>query len=239
MRYLGSKNRISKHLKPIIEKELQGKEMYIEPFVGGANMIDKIDFGNKVGSDINEYLIELLIKARDNAEDLPTNIPEELYTKVKNNKGAYSKWYVGCIGFCATFGAKWFGGYARDKKTGRDIPKETVNNLIKQAPNLKGIDFRHGGYEQYEDVKNAVIYCDIPYKGTTKYKNDFDYENFFSFVKSLDKSNTVLVSEYNIDDEEFEQIWAKEVKVNIDKNNITSKREKLYKLKENKNEKRN
>lgn len=231
MRYLGSKNRISKQLKPIIEKELHGKELYIEPFVGGANMIDKIDFDNKIGSDINEYLIELLKKVRDNVEDLPTNISEELYVKVKYNKESYSKWYVGCIGFCATFGARWFEGYARDRKTGRDIPREGVNNLIKQAPQLKGIDFRHGGYEQYKDVKNAVIYCDIPYQGTTRYKDSFDQEKFFNFIKGLDKSNTILVSEYNINDECFEQIWEKEVKVNIDKKNITTKREKLYKLK--------
>lgn len=231
MKYLGSKNRISKQLKPIIEKELQGKELYIEPFVGGANMIDKIDFENKIGSDINEYLIELLIKVRDNVEDLPSDISEELYNKVKDNKEGYSKWFVGCVGFCATFGAKWFGGYARDKKTGRNIPKEGLNNLIKQAPSLKNIDFRHGGYEQYKNVKNAVIYCDIPYQGTTKYKDGFDHEKFFNFVKRLDKSNTILVSEYNITDDDFEKIWEKEVKVNIDKKNITTKNEKLYKLK--------
>ena len=231
MKYLGSKNRISKQIKPIIEKELQGKELYIEPFVGGANMIDKIDFGNKIGSDINEYLIELLKKVRDNVEELPTNIPEELYIKVRDNKDSYSKWYVGCIGFCATFGAKWFGGYARDRKTGRDLAREGVNNLIKQAPQLKGIDFRHGSYEQYKDVKNAVIYCDIPYQRTTKYKDGFDHEKFFSFIKELDKSNTILVSEYNINDEYFDKIWEKSVKVNVDKKSVTNKREKLYKLK--------
>lgn len=231
MRYLGSKSRISKHLKPIIEKELQGKELYIEPFVGGANMIDEIDFENKIGSDINEYLIELLKKVRDDVKGLPEEITEDMYIKVKDNKGAYSKWFVGCVGFCATFGAKWFGGYARDKKTGRNIPKESINNLVKQAPKLEGIDFRHGGYEQYKDVKNAVIYCDIPYQGTTKYKHDFDHEKFFNFIKELDKSNTILVSEYDIKDDDFEKIWEKEVKVNVDKKNITNKTEKLYKLK--------
>lgn len=232
MNYLGSKRRIAKHLKPIIEKELQGKEMYIEPFVGGANMIDKIDFDNKIGSDINEYLIELLIKARDNVEDLPETIPEELYNKVKNNKEGYNKWYVGCIGFCATFGAKWFGGFGRDGD--KDIPAQRIRALKKQAPELKGIDFRRGGYEQYKDVKNAVIYCDIPYRGTTKYKNGFDHEKFFNFVKGLDKSNTILVSEYNINDEDFEQVWEKEVKVNVDGKSVSNKNEKLYKLKEHK-----
>lgn len=235
MNYLGSKRRIAKYLKPIIEKELQGKELYIEPFVGGANMIDKIDFENKIGSDINEYLIELLLKARDNVEDLPITIPEELYIKVRDNKEGYSKWYVGCVGFCAAFGAKWFGGYARDKKTGKDIPAERIRGLKKQAPLLENIEFKHGGYKQYKDVKNAVIYCDIPYQGTTKYKDEFDHEKFFNFVKSLDRSNTILVSEYNIEDEDFEQIWEKELKVKVDKKSVTTKNEKLYKLKKGTN----
>ncbi len=234
MRYLGSKNRISKCLKPIIEKELQGKDLYIEPFVGGANMIDKIDFENKIGSDIDEYLIELLKKVRDNVEELPEEITEELYIKVRDNKDEYSKWFVGCVGFCATFGAKWFGGYARDRKTGRNIPLEGLRNLVKQAPDLKGIDFRYGSYEQYKDVKNAVIYCDIPYKDTTKYKNSFDHDIFFDFVKSLDKSNTILISEYNIDDSDFELIWSKEVNIKVDKASRKQRNEKLYKLKGNK-----
>lgn len=48
MKYLGSKNKIAKYLKPIIESYLtEDKEFYIEPFVGGANMIDKIEFNKK------------------------------------------------------------------------------------------------------------------------------------------------------------------------------------------------
>ena len=43
MVYQGSKNKISKYLKPIIESYLKDGMLYVEPFVGGANMIDKID----------------------------------------------------------------------------------------------------------------------------------------------------------------------------------------------------
>lgn len=49
------------------------------------------------------------------------------------------------MGFNATFGAKYFGGYARgykeDKKTPRDIPNEALRNLLTQAPNLKDVKF--------------------------------------------------------------------------------------------------
>lgn len=41
MQYLGSKNKISKHILPILLEYLDDRT-YVEPFVGGANMIDKI-----------------------------------------------------------------------------------------------------------------------------------------------------------------------------------------------------
>ena len=42
MKYMGSKNRLSKELVPIIQKYIDSNnsKLYIEPFVGGANIID-------------------------------------------------------------------------------------------------------------------------------------------------------------------------------------------------------
>ena len=82
MQYVGSKNRISKELAPIIQSYISEETtFYIEPFVGGANMIDKIKFKNKIGSDIHEELIELLKYTQNNK--LPTTISEEEYIEVK------------------------------------------------------------------------------------------------------------------------------------------------------------
>lgn len=62
MKYMGSKSRIAKQIVPIIQSgiERDGRDSYIEPFVGGANVIDKIKCKYRVGFDINEYLIALL-----------------------------------------------------------------------------------------------------------------------------------------------------------------------------------
>ena len=235
MKYVGSKNRIAKHIIPFIQKELIGKDLYIEPFVGGANMIDKVNFGKKIGSDINEYLIDLLkyVQCLDN--ELPKEITEDEYNRVKNNKESYEKWYVALVGFCATFGAKWFGGYARgfkaDKVTPRNIPEESIKNLQNQRVNLKGIDFKHGSYEMYSDVKNALIYCDIPYKSTLSYKDKFEHDKFYDWCKKLVKNNnTILISEYNMPDE-FECIFEFKTKVGIDKKSHSERTEKLFILK--------
>ena len=50
MIYMGSKNRLSKQIVPIIQNYIdKGCNCYLEPFVGGANIIDKIECDNKCG----------------------------------------------------------------------------------------------------------------------------------------------------------------------------------------------
>ena len=81
-----------------------------------------------------------------------------------------------------------------------------------------------------------VIYCDIPYKNTTKYSvNSFPYDEFYKWAIEMAKDNIVLISEYDMP-EEFKCIWQKETKVNFDSNRKSNedknKRiEKLFKLK--------
>lgn len=50
MKYVGSKNRLAKQLAPIIQSYIDTSNCkgYIEPFVGGANMIDKIKCDKKI-----------------------------------------------------------------------------------------------------------------------------------------------------------------------------------------------
>ena len=164
---------------------------------------------------------------------LPTTISEEEYKKVKNNKEDYEKWYVGLVGFCGSFGAKYFGGFAR-RKNGDDVPAQAIRSVEKQRKNLKNIKFKHCSFTQInKNISNYVIYCDPPYRNTTKYKTEiFPYEEFYNWCREMSKNNTVLISEYNMPDD-FECIWQKETKVNFDSNRKqkeeTNKRiEKLF-----------
>ncbi|MGL6009565.1 MAG: DNA adenine methylase [Culicoidibacterales bacterium] len=237
MVYLGSKNRISKYLKPIIESYITEEiNVYVEPFVGGANMIDKIDFHTKIGYDNNKYLIALLKQAQSDMSVFPETISEEEYKKVKNEKDSYEDWYVALVGFCASFGSKWFGGYARVHKNNHGLIDlcviSGIKNLKKQAPNLKNIIFNSESYDsiQYEDVPKMLIYCDPPYAGTTKYHNVFDHEKFYEWCKNVTQhGHTILISEYNMPDE-FTCIWEKEHSCKINGKNMknTKRTEKLY-----------
>lgn len=242
MQYVGSKNRISKELAPIIQSYItEDTVAYIEPFVGGANMIDKIKHHTKIGSDLHKELIALHNYNKNNSELLPKTVSEEEYIHVKNNREQYDNWYVGLVGFCASFGAKYFGGYARGYKsdgiTPRDVPNEAIRNLQKQAPNLEGIIFECKSFTDYNpsDYKNCVFYLDPPYRNTLSYKTGkFPYEEFDKWAIELSKNNTVLISEYEMPEDKFECIWSKDVKVGISSvGNIKNKKrvEKLFKVK--------
>ena len=125
MKYVGSKNRISKELAPIIQSYItEDTKGYLEPFVGGANMIDKIKHYNRIGCDIHKELIALLNKAKNDVDSIPDEITEEEYKLVKDNKSNYEDWYVGLVGFCASFGAIYFSTYARDKKVIENVQKK-------------------------------------------------------------------------------------------------------------------
>lgn len=228
MVYMGSKNRIAKELIPIITKDLKPNQWYVEPFVGGANMIDKIEHPYKLGADNNKYLIALL-KAVQNGQELPEYINKDEYIAVKTNKDNYPDWYVGFVGFVSSFRAKFFGGYSGycTTKTGiqRNYIKERINNILKQ--NLDGIKLVCSAYDALDIPANSIIYCDPPYNGTTKYKDSFDSDAFWQWCRDKAKEgHTVYVSEYNAP-EDFKCIWEKQINSNLGGTSKTAT-EKLF-----------
>lgn len=237
MQYVGSKNRLSKELAPIIQSYITDETVaYIEPFVGGANMIDKIKHHNKIGSDAHKELIALHNYNKNNAYLIPNTISEEEYNKVKQNQDSYAAWCVGLVGFCGSFGAKYFGGFAR-RSNGDDVPAQAIRSLKKQSKNIQDVIFEHKSFLDYnpDEYKNCVFYLDPPYRKTLSYSTgNFPYEEFDKWAIELAKNNTVLISEYEMPEDKFECIWSKEVKVNISaQGDIKNKKrvEKLFKVK--------
>ena len=85
-----------------------------------------------------------------------------------------------------------------------------------------------------EKIKGYVIYCDPPYRNTTKYETEkFPYEKFYDWCVEMAENNVVLISEYNMSEDRFKCIWEKKHKVLIDrnkKNNDNIRIEKLFKV---------
>lgn len=215
MIYMGSKNRIAKYILPIILKDRQPGQWYVEPFCGGCNSIDKVD-GNRIANDSNEYLIAFL----QYLSNLPSNLPyitEELYKDIQQNKHKYENWLVGYAAFSFSFGGKYFGGYRRDKKGIDKKDNEAIQNqarsksLLKQSVNLHGIKFYNVNYSDLVIPNNSIIYCDPPYRGTTKYKDDFDHDKFWEWCREkVKEGHAIYVSEYNAPDD-FKCVWEMEL----------------------------
>lgn len=195
-------------------------------------MLDKIRCQTRIGNDIHKELIALL-NAVQGGWIPPETITEKEYNAVRLNKNNYPDYYVGLVGFCATFGSKWFGGYARGSKpdgTLRDIPNEAIRNLMKQVPLIKDIELTSNDYRNIDMDKfnNALIYCDPPYRGTTKYATEtFDYEYFYDWCRKVVKNNIVCVSEYSMPSD-FKCIWRKEVTTSLKVHKHEDRTEKLY-----------
>jgi DNA adenine methylase len=237
MKYMGSKARVAKEISAILNEELkQNPDYYIEPFVGGANLIDHILYDKKVAMDSNKYLIGMW-KALLNGWNPPENITKAEYECIRDNKDKYPDEIVAFAGFVATYNAKWFGGYAgivqTKEGTTRNYYDEARRNILKQVPKLEGVYFINRKYQEFNlaKLKNCVIYCDPPYMNSTQYKDEFCHTEFWEWVRIVSKTNKVYVSEYNAPDD-FICIWQKELTTTLDKSSRKVDIEKLFVFKE-------
>jgi DNA adenine methylase len=219
LKYTGSKARISKEISDIINNIIKKNNIinYIEPFVGGANLIENILCQNKYGYDNNEYLISLW-NALLNGYEPPSFIDKETYQKIKENRNDYPKELVGVAGICASYNGVWFGSYGgySPTKTGKDrnYYAEAVRNVKNQLPKLKNIKFSTRNYYdlKIEKMNNCFVYCDPPYAQNKTLYDDkgFNHAQFWEWVRKLSLNNYVLTSEYQAPND-FKIIWEKQL----------------------------
>lgn len=239
MKYMGSKYRIAKHLVPILLNHMTPGMDYVEPFVGGANIIDKIPGNNRrIGYDNNPYLIAMF-RELQSGRSFPMDIDKSLYDAARhvyNGRETEFKHIMemdeamlGWIGFMASANGRFFDGGFSGKshtKTGiiRDYVSESIRNVM--AQDLSGIIFRHSDYKDIVLEKPSLIYCDPPYRGTKQYDTSkgFDYDFFYQWCRlKKQEGHTVIVSEYSMPDD-FVCIWEKEVSSSLKANGQISGR---------------
>jgi len=83
---MGSKNRIAKYILPIMlaEAEKNNITTWVEPFVGGGNMIDKVpESYTRIGYDLNSHTIAAMLGIRDFVEQFPESVTEDYYKSLK------------------------------------------------------------------------------------------------------------------------------------------------------------
>lgn len=209
MKYMGSKNRIAKEILPIMLKNRNGMD-WVEPFVGGGNMIDKVD-GRRIGYDANKYAIQALISIRDYLDYLPKNNLEFNEFDYKNLRLSDEYKHKGYAGFAFSYGGKWMGGWSRNKTKSRDYVNESYRNAQRQSVALQGCFFVCKPYNYIDISHPSLIYCDPPYAGTTGYKNSFNHEDFWNWCREkTSDGHLVFISEYNAPDD-FISIYEKKI----------------------------
>ena len=215
MRYFGGKAKIAKELSVFLQSKIIPNQTFVDLFCGSCNVVSKIQAKERIANDLHKELIALH-KAVQQGWIPPEEISEQEYKLLKYDlDGNYSDHLRGFVGFGLSYGGKWFGGYARNYERVRNYSIESWNSLKRKHENLVDVHFTNLNYSQVEIPSNSLVYCDIPYKNTTKYSTDsFDHSSFYSWCKDMKaKGHDVVVSEYlcNVP-EGWEVVWKHEGK---------------------------
>lgn len=223
MKYMGGKSRTAKYIVPIIESMMRPGQCYVEPFVGGANIVSKIA-GPRKASDSNEYLI-CMYKALQSGWTPPDNVGESMYMEFKHAKPMSPM--TAFIGFGCSFGGKWFAGYARPSGK-RNYCGESSRGLINKSKLIQGVEFTCSTYEMIDIPAESFIYCDPPYLGTQKYLDKIDYNDFWDWCRAMSwRGHDVLVSEQNAP-ADFSCVWEMNVSRTLNVAKAKTATEKLF-----------
>lgn len=239
MIYLGSKSRIANNLLLFLLSSLKKGQCYVEPFCGGCSVIQGVPMDHRrIANDNNRYLIAMWKALTMTGWKPPTLIEKPYYDEVRAsyhaNDGKYDDATIGWVGFMASRNGRFFdGGYSGHNSGGRDYISESIRNIKKQIPELQGIEWQTGSYEQMTIPEGSLIYCDPPYKGTKTYSTSthFDYPGFYDWCRTkASEGHTVLVSEYSMPPD-FIPVWSKTVTVSMAPKATYHPIETLYQLK--------
>ena len=213
MQYFGGKAKIAKELSVFLQSKIEPNQTFVDLFCGSCNIVSKIKADKRIANDLHKELIALHIAVQQGWIP-PEEISEQEYKLLKYDlDGNYSDHMRGFVGFGLSYGGKWFGGYARNYERVRNYSIESWNSLKRKHENLIDVNFTNLNYSQVEIPDVSLIYCDIPYKDTTKYSTgSFDHEAFYSYAKQKQsEGHVVYVSEYEHNvPEGWEVIWRYE-----------------------------
>lgn len=194
MKYMGSKARIAPEIMPIILDGRKEGQFYVEPFCGGCNSLQHVT-GNRIGSDLNKYLIAMW-KGLQSDEPRPRVITEQMYhqARIDRRNGcneSFSDFMIGWIGFMASYNGRFFEGYSGNYPY-RDYIRESIDNIERQISTIQDVHFFCCDYNALQIPDESIIYCDIPYKHTTSYKNPkgFNHDVFWDWCALQKKEDT-------------------------------------------------
>jgi site-specific DNA-adenine methylase len=190
-----------------------------EPFCGGgAVTLALAKAGFKVhASDSHEDLI-LMWQALMRGETEPfADVTEAEYAALKTAAPSARR---GFVGFGASFGGHWWGGFGRDNKHGAGHqPFEEARRFLQR---LLGLDITFTLADYTSTPDRVLVYADPPYRGTKPYKGapTFDHAAFWSWVRR--RRGPTFVSELS-GPNDIDIVWRKLHKSQNASNSPTTK----------------
>lgn len=231
---MGSKARVVKELMPIILKDRQPHQWFVDMFCGGGSMAQNAG-GNVIANDKNKYLVAVFQGLQEGREGM-RHIPREMYNRAREEFKAgineeFDDFDLGWIGLLASFRGKFYGGYSgHNVVESKDYITKAIENVDRQAPYIQDIHFMSNSYEDYVFTEPCIIYCDPPYIGTTGYRValDFDHEHFWQWCRERTmEGHQVFISEYEAP-ADFACIWEKQIANTLATGSASVATEKLF-----------
>ena len=228
MKYLGGKQRLGKHVAPVLKNiwhklllhnEFNYTNGYLEPFCGSCGVLKNMSdiSPNIVANDYHPDLIQMWKEVRDDTFVFPPSISEDEYFLAKAMQSPSG--HKSFVGFGMSFGGRFFGAYAHKYINAKkeDFCKEMTHSLKNTMPLIQGVNFTCQSYLELTP-KHQFIYCDPPYAYTKfpiKYRRDikhydtFDTLLFWETMRVWSKDNFVIISEV-VAPTDFVEVWNME-----------------------------
>ena len=218
MQYFGGKQRISNKLCDFLNSNLKDGQPFVDLFCGACNIVSKIDSNRlRIANDKHKYLIAMW-KSLQQGREMPNSISEEQYKYIRDHKDEDMA-LTGFVGFGLSYSGIWFGGYCRNKDN-RNYCLNAKNSNNKILPYIMDVDFKCCDYKDVDIPVGAMVYCDIPYKGSTQYDKKevgvFNHDEFYEWVRVNSNKYDIYISEYkeNVPDD-FSIVWERNSKKDI------------------------
>lgn len=216
MRYIGSKEKIASDIVGMIQSYimLNNIETYIEPFVGGLNIIDKVICTNKYGYDNNKLLVEL-INSIKNGKELPDKISLEQYidykAHYKNGDKYYEDYKIAAVGYLTSVSGEIYDDKYITLENKDGLYESNKEQLLNQIEKIRDTEIMYSDYLNI-DASGCLIYCDPPSsnrKLRSTLEKRFDTSRFWSKAREWSKNNIVLISSTEAPDD-FDVIWEQD-----------------------------
>lgn len=153
MKYQGEKARIARRIVAEMVKGAPDATRWVEPFVGGAWVLEAADASNQFTSlhagDAMEDVV-LLYQAVAAGWDPPRAISRELYLSLKRAEPSALR---ALAGFGSAYGGTFMTGYCGDSLNGTRTNAEiAADHLVRRRDLFRRTDLRHTSYETWEGV---------------------------------------------------------------------------------------